>query len=587
MAAEPPGDIPDNPRVSPAAYRMRKLLLRLAILAVLGVVAAFGWREYRKFRQHRLVEQARELIGKKEYQNALDTAQRALALNPRDIGANRTLLELTEAAGSKEALYWHRVIAQLEPGVAANQLALADCALRHNEPALAEQTLAQIGGEGRKTAAFHDNSGRLLLFGNQTAEAEKHFAEAVKLEPANEAYQLHLAAAHMQAESAEVRNAARETIERYLSHPKFGRVAARLLLDHFFRNKEWEKALSLSKQIQSAPDAVFGDGMLYLGLLRRFQHPQFHSYLASLQEHAAGSPENVSTLISWLSGNNLVLVAVEWGKRLPPEIATKMPVPLAMGECYALQHNWAALKTLVTDTKWEGAEFLRLAFLGRVQRETGDVPSSRNSWNSAVKATAGRPDELILLTRYASKWGWENEMTDVLWTIARGGGGAQSALSTLYQVYAAKGNTRGLLNVVTRSVEINPKDLIAQNNVVLLSLLLNSNMERAQTMADAAYRQLPNHPVIASTYAFALHLRGQTEEGVKLMRSLDEKQRADPSCAAYFALMLAESETPEEAEKYIGIAQAGKLLPEELALLKTARESLIRRNIKGGSAAKP
>ena len=587
MAAEPPGNFPDKPRLAPAAKRRRKLLLWLAILAVLGVVAAFGWREYRKVRQHRLVAQARELIGKKEYQNALDTAQRALALNPRNIAANRALLELTEAADSKEALYWHRVIVQLEPGVAANQLALADCALRHNEPVLAEQTLAQVGEEGRKTAAFHDDSGRLLLFGNQNAEAEKHFAEAVKLEPANEAYQLHLAAAHMQSESTEIRNAARAIIERYLPHPKLGRVAARLLLDHFFRTKEWEKALLLSKQIQGAPDAVFGDRMLYLGLLRRFQQPQFHSYLANLQEQAAGSPDNVSTLISWLSGNNLVLLAVEWGKRLPPEIATKMPVPLAMGECYALQHNWAALKTLVTNTQWEGAEFLRLAFLGRVQRETGDVASSRNSWNSAVRAATGRPDELILLTRYASKWDWDNEMTDVLWTIARGNGGAQSALRTLYQVYAAKGNTRGLLNVVTRSLELNPKDLIAQNNVVLLSLLLNSNMERAQAMADEAYRQKPDHPVIASTYAFALHLRGQTEEGVKLMRTLDEKQRNDPSCAAYFALMLAESETPAEAQKYLEIAQAGKLLPEEMALIKTARESLIRRGIRGDSAPKP
>ena len=515
------------------------------------------------------------------------TAQRALALNPRDIGANRALLELTEAAGSKEAIYWHRVIAQLEPGVAANQLALADCALRHHESGLAEQTLAQIGEEGRKTAAFHDAAGRLLLFGNQIAEAEKHFAEAAKLEPANDAYQLHLAAAHMQSDNAEIRGGARETIERYLPHPKFGRVAGRLLLDHFFRNKEWEKALTLSKQIQSAPDAVFGDRMLYLGLLRRFQQPQFHSYLASLQEQAAGHADNASSLISWLSGNNLVLLAVEWGKRLPADTASQMPVPLALGECYALQHNWEALKKLVTNTSWPGAEFLRLAFLGRVQRETGDLPSSRNSWNSAVKAAAGRPDELILLTRYASKWDWENEMTDVLWTIARGSGGAQSALNTLSQVYAAKGNTRGLLNVATRSYEINPKDLITQNNVVLLSLLLNSNMERAQAMADEAYRQLPANPVIASTYAYALHLRGQTVEGVKLMRTLDEKQRADPSCAAYFALMLAESETPDEAQKYIEIAQAGKLLPEELGLIKTARESLIRRGIRGAAAPKP
>ena len=586
MAAEPLPDTSTKLSVTPAAHRLRRLLLRLAILAVLGVAAAYGWREYRKVRQSRMVERTRALIEQKDYQQAAISAQRALDLNPRDLAANRTMLELTEAAGMKEALYWHRVIAELEPKVPANQVALADCALRHNEPVLAEQVLALVPAEGRTTAAFYNAAGRLALSANQLPDAEKHLGEAVKLEPANDEFQLHLAAAHLQSGSAEIRDGARATIERYLPDPKLGRVAARLLLDNFSRNKDWGKALSLSKQIQSAPDAVFGDRMLYLGLLRRFQQPQFHSYLLSLQEQATGNPENVASLISWLSGNNLVLVAVEWAKRLPPEIAAKMPVPLAIGECYALQHNWNALKLLIADAHWERAEFLRLAFLARVHRETGDVLSSRNSWSSAVRAATGRPDELILLTRYAAKWGWENETTDVLWTIARGSGGQQTALTSLYQIYGAKGNTRGLLNVVTRMLEINPKDVTAQNNVVVLSLLLNSNMERAQSMADEAYRQLPENPVIASTYAFALHLRGQTEEGVKLMRSLDEKQRADPSCAAYFAAMLAESDTPAEAEKYIEIAQGGKLLPEEMALIKTARESLIRRKA-GGAEPKP
>lgn len=569
-------------RVPKGGRRLKRWLFRLVILAAVGAAAAFGWREYREIRQHRMVERARESIAKKDYKQAALSIERALTLNPRDITANRLMLELTEAVGSKEALYRHRVIVELEPKVASNRIALADCALRYNEPALAEQSLAQVSAEGRKTAAFHDAAGRLVLMSNQLAEAEKEFAEAVRLEPGNVEFQLHLATIHLRSEDADVRTRARETLQGHLPHPKFGRIASRALLDDMFRKKEWDNALSLAKQLQSAPEAAFGDRMLYLGLLRRFQHPQFHSYLLTLQELAAGSPENAATLISWLSSNSLVLVAVEWGKRLPEEITSKMPVPLAMGECYALQHNWEALEPLVTETNWERAEFLRLAFLARVQRESGDALSSRNSWNSAVKAATGHPDELIVLARHATKWGWDNETTDVLWTIARGNGGQQSALSTLYQIYAAQGNTRGLLNVVSRLIEINPKDLVAQNNAVLLSLLLNSNMERAQALADEAYRQRPDNPVIASTYAYALHLRGQTLEGVKLMRSLDEKQRNDPSCAAYFAAMLVESDTPEEAEKYIEIAKAGKLLPEEMALVKNARDTLIRR----GQAAK-
>ena len=102
-----------------------------------------------------------------------------------------------------------------------------------------------------------------------------------------------------------------------------------------------------------------------------------------------------------------------------------------------------------------------------------------------------------------------------------------------------------------------------------------------RSLADEAYRLDPKNPGIISTYAFALHLRGKTDEGIALMRSLDEKQLFDPSAAAYFAAMLVEGPKPDEAAKYIAIAQTGKLLPEEVALVKSAREKLIH-----GSARK-
>ena len=194
-----------------------------------------------------------------------------------------------------------------------------------------------------------------------------------------------------------------------------------------------------------------------------------------------------------------------------------------------------------------------------------------------------------MLTRYAAKWGWENETTDALWMIARGTIGQQPALNALYQSYVAKANSRGLLNVAVRMLEIDPKDPVSQNNVVLLSLLLNVNMDRAQTLAEESYRKQPDNPGIISTYAFALHLRGKTDQGVALMRKLGEKQLTDPSYAAYFGVLLVESDEPAEAEKYVVIAQdagvipKGKLLPEEMALVKNAHELLLHRRAGSGT----
>ena len=589
MASQTSGSTPTHPKKNAPGSTLKRWLIRVAILLVLAALGAVGWRQFKEFRKARMVERAREFIEKKQYDQAMLSVRRALQLNPRDIAANRIILELTEASGSKEALYRHGVISMLEPDVLENHIGVVDCALRFNEPVVAEHALERVNEAGKKKASFHDAAGRVAQALKRVPEAQQHFEEAVKLEPAKEEYQLHAAAIHMQSDDAAIRAGGREGVERFLTHPKLGRIASRALFDDLLRNKEWEKALALGKQFQGAPDATMGERMRYLALLRQLQHPDFAGYLLTLQEDSVKDADRVATLITWLTENSLVDLAVEWSRGLPADIASKMPVPAAVAECYAIRQEWDVLAPLVTDTNWEYAEFLRLAFLARVQREKADkgekveLLASRNSWNSALRAAGGRPETTLILTRYAAKWGWENETTDALWQIARGSVGQKPALKALYQIYGSKANSRGLLNVAVRTLEIDPKDPISQNNVVLFSLLLGIEMDRAQALAAESYKKQPDNPGIVSTYAYALHLRGKTDEGLALMRKLDEKFLNNPSYAAYYALLLAVGDTPAEAEKYIEIAQAGgvipkgRLLPEEMALVKSAKEQVLRR----------
>lgn len=556
---------------------MKWWLLRLLLLVLLGTAGALGWRQYREFRKNRLVDRAQSMIEQKDYTQAMVSVRRALALNPRDVGVIRMMVGLTRSAKTKEELFWHRVLSDREPGVSANDLAWADCALRFSERLIAEQALSRVDEAGRSTAAFHNATGRLAEMSGRFPQAEAHLAEAAKMEPENVAYQIHLGIVRLLAGEPAQMEEARQILQKHLSDPALRNIIARALLNDLFRQQDWRKALDLAKQVQAAPDATFGERMIYLGLLRRFQRPEFHGYLSTLQEMAASNAEHAATLITWMADNTLVMVAVSWAKTLPESVATKAPMPTALGECYALLQDWESLKALVADANWENAEFLRLAFLARVQREEGDLAPSRNSWLGAVKAAGNRPGELAFLIAHATKWGWESETQDVLWTMARGNTDQLPAINALYQIYNASGNTHGLLNVSTRRLEIDPKDPVALNNVVALSLLLNTNVERALSLADEAYRLQPQNPGIISTYAYSLHVRGQTANGIALMRTLDEKWLRNPNFAAYFATMLAESETPEEAAKYVEIAQTGKLLPEEMALVRTAHEILLRK----------
>ena len=576
MAA--PTDKPTPPETKPEPRTFLRWLLIAAAIAVLGVVAAIGWRAFQHVRKERIVARARTFIDKKDWGQAMIAVQWALQVNPRDVAVNRMMAELAETVGSPQALFWHRTVAELEPTVFANHLKWAESALRFKSLSMAEEALTNVDEAGKKTAAYHELAARVAQARNQPAEAEKHFAEAVRIEPGNAKYQFGLSSARLESPDAAVRNEARAAIEALKDQAAFRRQAHRTLITDAFRNKEWKKGFLLAADLQAIADAPFEDRMLLLDLLRKFERPELHAFLMDVQEQASSSPENIATVLNWLNRNTMALIAVDWSKRLPVDMRTRNPVPAGIAESYINLKDWDHLKPLVAEGNWEYFDFMRLALHARVLREQGDTLTSRNQWNAAVKAASGRPEALERLSEFAGKSNWKNEMVDVLWQVARSKSGQAWAFTGLQREYSEDGNARGLLNVATRMLEVNPKDFVAQNNVAALSLLLNTNMDRAQTLAREAYVQHPENAGVAATYAYALHLLGRTEEGLKIMRGLDEKLLSIPAFAGYFGILLVDSSTPAEARKYLEIAQKGRLLREESELVAKAAARLTRQS---------
>ena len=71
MAAETSRDTTKEPRVNRGSRRLRNWMVRLVVLAVLGIAAGLGWRQYRQIQQQRMVKSARESIGKNDFKQAL------------------------------------------------------------------------------------------------------------------------------------------------------------------------------------------------------------------------------------------------------------------------------------------------------------------------------------------------------------------------------------------------------------------------------------------------------------------------------------------------------------------------------------
>ena len=116
-----------------------------------------------------------------------------------------------------------------------------------------------------------------------------------------------------------------------------------------------------------------------------------------------------------------------------------------------------------------------------------------------------------------------------------------------------------------------------QNNIAQLSLLLNLNADRGHRLARDLHEREPKNPVYASTYAFALHAKGDTKKALAVMNTLTAEQLRQPEIAAYYGIILAAAGEHAKAAEYLDLGEKAGLLPEEKALVEKARRLLAQR----------
>jgi len=96
------------------------------------------------------------------------------------------MAEVAEHFRERAALDWRRKIWELDPRATEDVLALANCAVQFGNNNMAEKALAGIDAGDRNTAMFHAAEARLAKARKNSAEAEKQWGEALRLDPNNE-----------------------------------------------------------------------------------------------------------------------------------------------------------------------------------------------------------------------------------------------------------------------------------------------------------------------------------------------------------------------------------------------------------------
>jgi len=238
-----------------------KKLVTFSILLI--ALVAVGWLArplYRAHKEKKFAAQANSALAKKEYRNALLSAQQVLVLNSNNITACRVMADLADLSRSPLAMVWRRRVAEIEPTV-TNRIVLATCALRFEQPPfpVASQIVKEIGNSAQNDVAFHLLSAQLALRQNRPADSEKHFEQAIRLQPTNELHRINLSVLRLESRDTNISAQAHAELERLQEGTAWGAQAQRSLAAHHLARGQFADAEHFSTALLRGTNNTFAD----------------------------------------------------------------------------------------------------------------------------------------------------------------------------------------------------------------------------------------------------------------------------------------------------------------------------------------
>ncbi|MDQ3198998.1 MAG: hypothetical protein M3Q46_07395 [Verrucomicrobiota bacterium] len=563
--------------------------LVISVFVVLGFgVGLFSFSSARKgwLRWHktRLLAEASGRLAHHDLAEAESLARQVISIDSNSLVASRLLAETTEQQNRAETVGWRAQIARLEPSF-DNELNLASAALRFGQLDVAREALSRIGRDERDRAAYHVVAGWLSRAQGNVADEERHFAAAVAMEPGNDTYQFNLAVLQILSPDPEKNAAARNQLERLSKVAQFRTEALRALLDNALRQNQTESANDLAQALQMSPQVTFADYLLCLDLYRKLNPKKFDALLDKVKPVAARNSHDLAQLLSWMSRNGLAGTALKWSEKLPADLTNQPPAVSEIAAALVATKNWSRLKRWTRSGSWGDDEYLRLAYQAYAARRSRRTVAEAQAefealWNSATEAAANHSAHELALARLASFWDLRPEAEQLWLQVAKMPADRREALDALYQLYRATNDLPNLRLTAQRLHESSPDEAALAANAARFALLLDRNTAQGRTLAGQAYAKAPNDTSTAITYAFALYGTSRTAEGLAILKKLPPDQLDNPHAAVYAALLYDDDSQTEVANRYIALARAGSIFPEEKQLLE---EISTRRQTAGAS----
>jgi tetratricopeptide (TPR) repeat protein len=557
-------------RQYPARCWIATSILVVALTLMIGLFSG----QFSSWQQRRLLTSAQAFLQRGDLRSAMVSCQQLIQLNPNYIDAYRVLISIDEQVNSPRAITWASKIVELSKNDPNALIQLALTALKFGETEVAQEALDRLPPAAKETAIALSLQGTIDVLGGRLSKAENLFERAAELEPSNLSLRLNLLKIRLQFRDSSKADPAREELERLAKDSSTKADALRALLQDARTHGQSERALSIARQLVSAPDAPLSDQLLLLPELTVSSKSEFSATLVDLRQkiQSSGNSGLIFQLMSWQDAHGLYQESLDWKNELPANLTNGFPIQLAESEALIGLKNWIPLRGKIATEDWDGMNYLRLAIYARVERELGSSGFPER-WESALVATAGEWNAILQLANIAEQWGWKEQAVQAFWIVARQSQGQRIALKRLYQICAGERNTPELYEVAKRILEVDPRDLVAVNNAASLGLLLDQDRDQAAKLAEDVYHKAPSIPAFSATYAFALLRNRQPEKALQILKGLSNQATSDPAIGLYYGLALAANGQVDVAKPYLQTAlRSNHLFPEEETL---ARQALV------------
>ncbi len=551
-----------------------KILIFVAVMAVVAGAGWFGRKAYKKTMERRLVAQAKQYMEKKDFHNASLSLQRALELNPVSVNATDAMADMMEMVGNPSALTWRMRVAKLAPGDTTNQLHWAELAIKAGDLPSAKEALGGLDAKSKSTAGYYKLAGALAWSAHDTEAAEKNYQEAARLEPGNAAIQMNLATIHLSSTNEATAKAGRAAMEQIVTNADLHINALHQLLGDAIGHKSLRRAEIYSGQIAKDASALPDDKIEYLELLRQNQSAEYSSWLASLEKSAQSSAIDAFTLARWKIATSGVTNALHWIASLPQQTQTNLPVPLVTTDCQVAVKDWRGILSEVNQQDWGEANYYRLALESLAERSLSQGAAADVSWHKSIRMSAHHLDRLTRLAEVTGVWQWNPERADVLSEIIDEFPQENWALDQLSTQWYAEGKTSEMESLFFKVYSKDPSNVRYKNNLANLYLLRKTELDKAYEMAREAYNSSTNNPFFASTYAYALLLQDKKSEALGVANGVKAEYLQIPSVALYYGVVQAQSGRKDAAKEALKRAGTGHLLPEEKAMMQLAESRM-------------